>query len=357
MHIRLTTIVCAALLTAGAFPAGAAPLDRAHVVLPSAIAVDLAANTVTLPLFRGTAHGRPVWYVKTDVSDAAAARAQGLLYAPALASIGDGAQIASGDPSSFTFTGGVDFSPTRSLTIDAGGDVTAAKPGSVGDADYSPFVHAQGSNVVYNAPIVASGPHPSDVTRHTDTLDRVVAIDTRDPQHAEVTLALARGFTNGQPIAYISTDASDAGPAAIERSTYAPRLAKSGKNATVPIDVFFNGRTDAQGQGIAFAALTGKLAADANQQNASALGSPLNIQATFPAADNGASGYSPLWAVAPAFWTATAIKDGKARRIETLAGVADATSAGLVTGPGGKPFGVAGIVVNCPVVGFAATRP
>ena len=335
----------------------AAPLDRAHVVLPSAIDVDLAANTVTLPLYRGSAHGKTAWYIKTDVSDRAAAKAEGLLYSPAIAAVGEGAQTVSGASSAFQFSGSVDFSPERVLKTGPDGAPTEAKPGSVGDADYSPFVHANGSNIVYNAPIVAAGDHPADVTHHTDTLDRVVAIDTRDPNRARVTLVLARGFTNGQPIAYISTDASDAGPAAIERSTYAPRLAKAGKGASIPIYVFFNGRTDAQGQGIPFAALTGKLGADADAGNASSLGSPLNIQATFPAADNGPSGYSPLWSVAPAVWTAAALHDGKAHRIQTIAAVNDAASAGLITGPDGKPFGVVPIVVNCPVVAFATTRP
>ena len=121
--------------------------------------------------------------------------------------------------------------------------------------------------------------------RNSDVLDRVVAIDTKNPNEATVTLVLARGFTNGQPIAYISTDASVDGPAAIERSTYAPRLKKLTAGA-IPIDVFFNGSK----QGIPFAALHGNLGADATAANSETLGSPLNIQATFPAANNGESG-------------------------------------------------------------------
>jgi hypothetical protein len=354
---RLIILSLAATLAAGTLPAAAAPLPRADVVLPSALAVDLAANTVTLPLYRGTAHGKTVWYIKTDVSDQAVAKAQGLLYSPALAAVGDGAQVVTGDASSFAFTGGVDFAPERVLTTGADGAPTAAKPGSVGDADYSPFVHQKGSNVIYNAPIVAGGDHPSDIAHHTDTLDRVVAIDTSDPKHARVTLVLARGFTNNRPIAYISTDASEAGPAAIERSTYAPRLAKAGHGAAVPIYVFFNGNTGAQGQGIPFAALTGKLSADASAANAASIGSPLNIQATFPAANYGPSGYSPLWDVSPAAWTAAALKGGKAHRLEDIGAVDDAAKAGYVTAPDGKPFGAAPIVINCPVVAFAGTRP
>ncbi|HEY4439124.1 MAG TPA: hypothetical protein VGN14_01650 [Candidatus Elarobacter sp.] len=355
---RFRLLALAALYAAGLLPAAAAPLPRANVVLPSAIALDLAANTVTLPLYRGTSHGTTVWYVKTDVSDPTVAKREGLLYSPALAAIGDaGSQIVSGSSSAFVFAGGVDFTPERVLTVGADGAPTAAKPGSVGDAEYSPFVHRHGSAVIYNAPIVASGEHPSDTAGHGDTLDRVVAIDTRDAKHARVTLVLARGYTNGRPIAYISTDASADGPAAIERSTYAPKLANAGRGAAIPIYVFFNGATGSQGQGIPYAALRGHLTADASAANAASLGSPLNIQATFPNADNGPSGYSPLWNVAPAAWTASALAGGKAHRIATLAGVDAAAHAGLVTAPDGKPFGPAPIVVNCPVVGFAEARP
>ena len=353
----LTTLSLAAFVAAGTLPAAAAPLPRTHVVLPSAIAIDLAANTVTLPLYRGTARGATVWYLKTDVSDQAAAKAQGLLYSPALAAVGDGAQTVTGDAGSFAFAGTVDFSPSRVLTVGADGAPTGAKAGSVGDAAYSPFVHLAGSTVIYNAPIVASGEHPSDVVHHTDTLDRIVAIDTRDAKHAQATLVLARGFTNGRPIAYISTDASDEGPAAIERSTYAPRLAKASHGAAIPIYVFFNGASGSQGQGIPFAALEGKLTADATAGNAASLGSPLNIQATFPAAGNGPSGYSPLWNVSPAAWTSAALKGGQAHRLGEIDAVDAAAKQGLITGPGGAKFGAAPIVVNCPVVGYESARP
>lgn len=46
-----------------------------------------------------------------------------------------------------------------------------------------------------------------DLSGQSDELDRVVARDTKDPNAAAVTLVLARGFTNGEPIAYKSGDA------------------------------------------------------------------------------------------------------------------------------------------------------
>jgi hypothetical protein len=167
-----------------------------------------------------------------------------------------------------------------------------------------------------------------------------------------VTLLLARGFTNGQPIAYISTDASVDGPAAIERSTFAPKL-KTITDGTIPIDVFFNGAK----QGIPFAALHGDLGMDASASNASRLGSPLNVQATFPAPNNGPSGYTPLWGVYPAVWTKEATAAGKEQILKSQSDFQSAANANAITAPDGKAFGPAGIIVNCPVVAFAEKRP
>jgi hypothetical protein len=340
-----------ALSALSTLAAGAGPLPRSHVVISNAT-VDLTANTVRLPLHRGTAKGKTVWYIVTDASDQAAASKLGVLYAPLLAQAGPAVETVGGTIDALAFSGTVDFGPTRVFKADASGAPTAAVPGSVGDAAYSPLVQLKPGGTVYNAPIVAAGDAPHDVAGHTDTLDRVVAIETSDPAHATVMLALARGFTNEQPIAYISTDASEPGPAAIERSTFAPRLRKLAGGA-IPIDVFFNGPH----QGIPFAAFHGQLAADASPSNVATLGSPLNIQATFPAADNGASGYSPMWDVYALAWTQAALSDGKATVLRSQTAVNDAEKAGLVTTPDGKPVVRAGIFVNCPVVAFAEKRP
>jgi hypothetical protein len=347
----LSALVLGAL-AAAAMPAFAAPLPRANIVLSSAKSVDLAANTVTLPLHKGSAKGATVWYIVTDVSDSATAAKLGILYSPLIASAGAAITPAGGSISALVYPGTVDFSPTRVLKTDALGNPTEAKPGSIGDADYSPLVRIGTGGPVYNAPIVASGDAPHDLAGHSDLLDRVVAIDTKDPSTASVTLVLARGFTNGQPIAYISTDASADGPAAIERSTYAPRLKKLGAGA-IPIDVFFNGSK----QGIPFTALHGGLGDDATTANSSRIGSPLNVQATFPAANNGASGYSPMWSVYPAAWTKAASSAGKETVVTSNDDVQKFADAQLVTSPDGKAFGAAGITVNCPVVAFAEKRP
>lgn len=349
---RLTSALILGSLAATLTTASAAPLARNNVVLSSAIAVDLTANTVTLPLHKGTARGSTVWYIITDASDAAAASKVGILYSPLLASAGPAIATAGGSIDKSAYPGTVDFSPTRVLKTDAAGNPIEAKPGSVGDADYSPLVRIGAGGPVYNAPIVAAGDAPHDIAGHTDVLDRVVAINTKDADTATVTLVLARGFTNGQPIAYISTDASVDGPAAIERSTYAPSL-KTIAGGTIPIDVFFNGAK----QGIPFAALRGNLGLDASASNAAQLGSPLNVQATFPAPNDAASGYTPLWAVYPAVWTKDATAAGKEHVLKSQGDFQAAADAKSITAPDGKAFGSAGITVNCPVVAFAEKRP
>jgi hypothetical protein len=349
---HLTFALVLASLAATLTSASAAPVPRANVVLSSAIAVDLTANTVTLPLHKGKARGATVWYIITDASDAAAASKLGVLYSPLLASAGPAIATAGGSIAKLSYPGTVDFSPTRVLKTDADGNPTEAKPGSIGDAAYSPLVRIGSSGTVYNAPIVASGDAPHDIANHTDVLDRVVVINTKNAGAATVTLVLARGFTNGQPIAYISTDASVDAPATIERSTYAPKL-KTITGGTIPIDVFFNGTK----QGIPFAALQGHLRVDASASNAAQLGSPLNVQATFPAPDNAASGYTPLWSVYPAVWTKEATAAGKEHVLKSQSDFQSAADAKSITSPDGKAFGPAGILVNCPVVAFADKRP
>lgn len=85
--------ICA--LTSGALPvllslavAVAAELPRGNIVLESAISVDPDANTVVLPLHRGEAGGRTIWYIVTDSSDRDDA-ASTVLNAPIVAT-GDG---------------------------------------------------------------------------------------------------------------------------------------------------------------------------------------------------------------------------------------------------------------------------
>jgi len=62
-------------------------LPRDHLTLESAIQVNLSKETVRLPLYPGEAHGKRVWFVLLDSSDAGLAHDLGVNYAPKLANI------------------------------------------------------------------------------------------------------------------------------------------------------------------------------------------------------------------------------------------------------------------------------
>ena len=114
-------------------------------------------------------------------------------------------------------------------------------------------------DVVYNAPIVATGDGPFDVTHHTNTEDRVLGVHIAGPskpgQFAEswVDLLFVKGFDAGQPIVYLSTDAGQPLTAVLERSTYVPALDKAAFNggddflgsARERLFGFINGQTSA----------------------------------------------------------------------------------------------------------------
>src|SRR5512133_87031 len=102
-------------------------LPRDHLTEESAIQVDLSKESVRLPLFRGEAGGKTVWYVLLDASDQGIAHDLGVNYAPKLGNIGIGCPdcvqtVTLGPPSPdqnkfgqavVNFQGAPDFSPTR----------------------------------------------------------------------------------------------------------------------------------------------------------------------------------------------------------------------------------------------------
>jgi hypothetical protein len=225
-------------------------LPRNHLTLESAIQVDLSKETVRLPLYpgvvhAGTSHAGKVWYVLLDASDAGVAHDLGVNYAPKLANIGIGcpacvqtvthtnpapAQNPFG-PGVVNFAGAPDFSPARIATPGPNGFPLAKfTPGAVAGPGYSPFIQIKGSNVVYNAPIVATGNGPFDVVHHTNTGDRVLGIHiagkSKPGQFAEswADMLFIKGFDAGQPIVYLSTDAGQPLTAVLERSVYVPAL-------------------------------------------------------------------------------------------------------------------------------------
>ncbi len=358
-RLRAATIVAAAWLALllNAPAAGAQSLPRTKIALPNALSVDVAAQTVTLPLQRGRVGRQTVWYVVTDSSNAADAKSRGAIYAPLIANVGAGCaacvQHVTSSNGELSFAGAPDFTQKRVFEPGPTGfPPKAASPGATATAAYSPFIRIGSSLTVINAPIVATGDGPFDVTTHANTHERVVAIDTAKKT---VTLLLVHGFANGRPVLYISTEATDPGVATIERATFVPSLAKA-TGGTIPIFVVANGPAGANPQGLAYAALDGKLNQDATAENASTLRASMNVLATFPAGA-GAGAYTPLWAANLGVWSTAAVAAHENVQLTTPAAVTQAVADKKLTGPGGRPFGPIGVLVNCPVIAYIDESP
>lgn len=332
----------------------AAELPRENIVLQTAISVDPVANTVVLPLHKGKANGQTVWYIITDSSDRDDALARGVLYAPLAAKVGVTQDVVQ-KGGELQFAGVPNFTPKRLFTPSkAGFPPIAAKPGAEAQSAYSPFIRINGSSTILNAPIVATGDGPFDVTAHTNTEDRVLSID---PDKKTVMLLLAHGFSGGREVLYLSTEASDPGVAAIERATYVPSLAGAG--GKIPIIVFENGQTGAdnpQAQGLKHAALDTNLTQDATLDNAPTLMASRNILTAIPVGASAAA-YSPVWDVHIAAWSSKVVASHKNVLQKDQANVFALVGEKAITGPDGKPFGSVGTVVNCPVVALLDTSP
>ena len=97
---------------------------QAKPLLKSAISLDAAAETITLPLHEGkTASGAPTWYVVIDSSSRTDATKRGVNYAPALAkALGTKAvEKAHLDRGTVVFPGTVNFAPKRVVVPSAEG--------------------------------------------------------------------------------------------------------------------------------------------------------------------------------------------------------------------------------------------
>src|SRR4051794_4920161 len=318
-------------------------LPRKKLTLESAIDVDLSKETVRLPLYKGRADGKTVWYVVLDASDAGAAHNLGLNYAPKLANVGIGCPdcvqtvtLDSPAPAEnpfgqavVNFAGAPDFSPKRVAQPGPDGfPLTKAEPGSVAAKGYSPFIRIAGSQTVYSAPIVASGDGPFDVEHHTNTHDRALGfhIAPKSPpgQYLEswVELLFVKGFDAGQPIVYLSTDAGQPLTSVLERSTYVPAVDKAAYNggddflgsARERLFGVVNGQTgagDKQAQGFVHLVKDGHAAEDASAGNHGLIdalrhgGDLLNVFGDFPTLDDPrhSEAYSPLREAQLGQWT------------------------------------------------------
>ena len=379
-------------------------LPRDKLTLESALQVNLSNETVRLPLYPGTANGHKVWYVLLDASDAGLAHDLGVNYAPKLANIAisDPAAVQTvtlGSPTPqenpfgpavVNFAGAPDFSPTRIATPGPTGFPLANfQPGAVAGPGYSPFIKIAGSDVVYNAPIVATGDGPFDVTHHTNTGDRVLGVHIAGPsapgQFAEswVDMLFVKGFDAGQPIVYLSTDAGQPLTAVLERATYVPALNNASFNggddflgsARERLFGFINGQTGAtnpQAQGFVHLVLDGFASSDASAGNTAMInalrngGDLLNVFGDFPtlADPRHADAYSPLWDAQLGLWTPKAVSEGlNTRQIDEVQVFnLAATRPDLLTGVNPAtgqpaPYGSVGVDINCAVIGFTASAP
>ena len=174
--------------------------------------------------------------------------------------------------------------------------------------------------------------------------DKVLKICPRD---GTVTIALTQGFSFGRPVLYLSTEANQTLPAALEGATQAPGLTdvKVGGDdgAFSAVDRLFliingpandvRGEINPQRHGL-FSALQGP-------------GGPLNVLGGIPTI---ATDYSPLWNINAGEWTQNAITNDYRSRVREEFEILGMARSGNLTGPGGVPFGSTGLIVNCPIV-------
>ena len=345
-------------------PSSVEPELVGPVQLLTAGVVDEDAGTITLPLYRGELleTGENVWYIVTDTTDATIATSLGLNHSGklAFANTSRAVRIAetSVDGTLMFHAGSVDFSPELSLTPGNVDDPSLPafppsdfQPGAVGDELYSPLVRiTNGQDIIYNAPMIAFDVDEDELdfcdgdVDHSIAHDSVVAIC---PDEETVTLTLSPGFSFTKPVLYLSTDANDPLPAALEGAIFAPGLRDvavgsddSLFSAVERIFIFSNGpvnniegQINPQRQGLD-SAVAGE-------------GGPLNVLGGIPTV---ATDYSPLWDVNLGEWTQLAIDRGYRSRMTDEFTILGMVERGFLTGPGGATYGSTGLIVNCPIV-------
>jgi hypothetical protein len=327
---RLTCAATAALFFTAPALTVMVHADGRTVFVRSAVEHD--DDTVTLPLFRGTSAGRTVWFIVLDASTSAQAERLGVNRSQKLANARGtlAVQKVSVRDGGIDFPGTVDFRPDRKVVPGPSGfPPLTAEPGAVGEAGYSPLVELPDGTIL-NAPHVAND---------TGQADKVVLLDFANRQ---VRYRETHGFQGGEPVRYVSTDASDPAVAALEDVTFAPLLnhapfvgGDETNSSRASLAAFVNGQTGASNperQGLNSALLDGL--------------DPLNVLFWNPSQGR----YSPLWDVHPAAWSARAVASGSNVRQTDFGQIINLAQKGVITGPDGAPFAAAGFVVNCPVI-------
>jgi hypothetical protein len=315
--------------------------------------VDAKHGTITLPLYLGyiTNTSTPVWYIVTDTSDQGQAAALGLNYSAKLQYVVNAtrtAHLGKGNVMYFD-QGTVDFSPHRVLKPGSpeAFPPSVAQPGSVGDANYSPYIAVENEGgTIYNAPVIAFGMPASGLTNADGSVnynavhDEVVGIDVK---HHTVTLNLVNGFSFGRPVWYISMESNDPTVAAIEGNTYAPLM----RNIKVGGDDSLNSAVER-----IFIATNG--ASDCNNPQRQGLDAaitdnyrPNNTLGGIPTL---ALDYSPAWDINLYEWSPAALTNNYRQQLREEFQILTYAKDHLITGPGGKKFGSSGFVTNCPIV-------
>lgn len=323
---------------------------------------DPQAPTITIPLYLGHMRdGTNVWYILTDTDDKGNSEQLGLNFSSKLtyAAVGKAVRSATIDSTgNLTFDKGtVDFSPQRNIVPGDAPNFFPPKsnqPGSVGDADYTPIIRIENAGGhIYDAPVIAMGVGADALSfcngnpDYSIVHDRVAKIC---PDKGTVTIKLTPIFSFGRVALYMSMDASDPLPAALDAGTYAPAMGDEpvghDDGAFSAVERLFdvtNGPTGAanpQEQGLNSALGDGKLS-DGNDRP------PLAVIGGIPTIG---LDYSPLWDLHLAEWTQAAVDNGYRGRVIDEFQILSLVQDGWITGPMGKPFGSSGLVVNCPIV-------
>ena len=312
-------------------------------------------GTVTIRLYNGhLQEGTNQWYVITDTNGRDLADHQGPGFSAKLAFSDHGKavrEVTIANDGTFVFAKGkVDFTPTRQITP---GDAPhyfppkVARPGSIGDGDYSPIAKVNG--VYYNAPVIAGNVTAIELAEMTNTgkidsskiQDKVVRVDV---VRNLITLKMTAVYSFSKPVFYVSTDANDAVAATLEESTLTPAL--NDANQDIPdhftgqvnerLAIFINGpmgKTNPFRPGIQSAMVDGSY--------------PLNIFGGIPTIN---LDYRPLWDAQFVQWTGDSICMGYWTRTLDLLQMYGLEKKGVLAGFGGGPIKRSGIIINCPVI-------
>jgi len=140
-------------------------------------------------------------------------------------------------------------------------------------------------------------------------------------------------------------------------------------SARSSIFAFANGNPTLQsppGQGENHLILTGGITEEANFSHPDVLeklrlgGDSHNVLSNFPTLSDPtlAEDYSPLWDLRIGFYSPAAIQKHLNMTARTDANeTLNLAAEGLITSQGGRPLRSAGIIINCPVIGFLNEKP